>query len=183
MDYDPDKSEPAEEAVAVIDSMRGRGSFEDARQRLGDTARVIGDRISAAVPGQTWRFDDDPYGLNAAREGLSCDKLRGDIARRPAADPIIFGRTFSAEEFATAADIVGQEAAKYGATDGSSLFNEEPKRDFEVRGNGYEFTLGQIDLATLTVRGDCFLLRKTLELPAGHLPPQPPIVPPTPAGR
>lgn len=167
MEYDPYKSETVsgDEAVQLIDSMRARGSFENARERLVDTARVLGDRISAAVPGQTWRFEDDPYGLKTARGGSSCEKLTGDIARRPEADPIIFGRTFTAEEFGTAADIVRQEAAQYGATEGSSLFNEQPKRDFDVRGNGYEFTLGQIDLATLTIRGDCFLLQKTLDAP------------------
>ena len=159
MTENPYQSETAEgdEAVQLIDSMRDKCSFEDSRERLNRTARVIGDRIAAAIPGQTWSFDDDPQGLKAARNGVSCEPLDADIARRPRADPVVFGRTFSAEEFATAADIVREEAAQYGAAGDSSLFNEQSKRDFDVQGNGYEFNLGQINVATLTITGDCFL--------------------------
>ncbi|KUI13991.1 hypothetical protein AU193_08100 [Mycobacterium sp. GA-1285] len=174
------KTVKGDEAVQLIDSMRDKGSYEDTRERLNETARVIGERIAAAVPGQTWRFDDDPHGLKAARNGALCEKLNADVARRPRADPVVFGRTFSAEEFATAADIVHEEAAQYGATDDSSLFNEQDKRDFDLQGNGYEFNLGQINFATLTITGDCFLLQKVLELPPGQLPPEPPILPTTP---
>ncbi|MDY6870559.1 MAG: LppA family lipoprotein [Actinomycetota bacterium] len=169
-----------DEAVQLIDSMRAKGSFEAARQRLNNTARVIGERIATAVPGQTWKFDDDPDGLKTARQGMSCEKLTADIARRPRADPVVFGRTFSAEEFQAAADIVREEAAQYGATDASSLFNEQSKRDYDVQGNGYEFNLGQINVATLTITGDCFLVQTVLDLPPGQLPPEPPIVPTTP---
>ena len=79
-----------------------------------------------------------------------------------------------------AQDIVREEAAQYGATDASSLFNEQSKRDYDVQGNGYEFNLGQINVATLTITGDCFLLQTVLDLPPGQLPPEPPIVPTTP---
>lgn len=174
------KTVKGDEAVQRIDSMRDKGSFEATRERLNQTARVIGERIAAAIPGQTWRFDDDPHGLKAARNGALCEKLNADVARRPRADPIVFGRTFSTEEFATAADIVREEAAQYGATDGSSLFNEQAKRDFDLQGNGYEFNLGQINFATLTITGDCFLLQNVLDLPPGQLPPEPPILPTTP---
>lgn len=170
-----------EQEIQLIDSMRAKGSFEAARERLTNTAQVIADRISAAVPGQTWKFDDDPYGQKGRREGLPCEKLTGDIARRPEADSIKFGRTFSAEEFKTAADIVHQEVAKYGATNQSSLFNESAKRDYTAWGSGYEFKLGQIKFATLEITGDCFLLQKVLDLPPGQLPPEPPILPTTPA--
>ncbi|BBZ09194.1 hypothetical protein MDOR_33630 [Mycolicibacterium doricum] len=175
------KTVNGDEAVQLIDSMRANGSFEDARERLNNSARVIGERITAAVPGQTWRFDDDPHGVKAARNGALCEKLHADVARRPRADPVVFGRTFSAEEFATAADIVREEAAQYGATDDSSLFNEQAKRDFDLQGNGYEFNLGQINFATLTITGDCFLLQTVLDLPPGQLPPEPPILPTTPS--
>ncbi|CMR03338.1 putative lipoprotein lprR [Mycobacterium tuberculosis] len=67
-----------------------------------------------------------------------------------------------------------EEAAKYGATTESSLFNESAKRDYDVQGNGYEFNLGQIKFATLNITGDCFLLQKVLDLPAGQLPPNHP---------
>ena len=168
-----------DEAVALIDSMRPEGSYEDARQRMNDAAAAIADRIVAAVPGQTWRVSDDPHGLEAKRAGLPCEKLTGDIARRPLSDPIIFGRTFDAEEFAVAGDIVGREAARFGATDQSSLFNEQAKRDYNVQGNGYEFSLGQINNATLNITGDCFLMQSVVDLPPGQLPPEPPIVAPT----
>lgn len=174
------KTVKGDEAVQLIDSMRDKGTFEDTRERLNQTARVIGERIAAAIPGQTWRFDDDPHGLKAARNGALCEKLNADVARRPRADPVVFGRTFSAGEFATAADIVREEAAQYGATDTSSLFNEQSKRDFDVQGNGYEFNLGQINFATLTITGDCLLLQKVLDQSPGQLPPESPIPPTTP---
>jgi hypothetical protein len=99
---------------------------------------------------------------------------------RPIADAVEFGAPFSAEEFTTAAGIVRQEAAKYGATTESSLFNESAKRDYDVQGNGYEFDLGQIKVATLVIKGDCFLLQNVLDLPPGQLPPEPSVIPTTP---
>jgi hypothetical protein len=178
----PHESETAkgDDAVALIDGMRDKGSYEDARRRLTATAKVIADRIVAAVPGQTWKFTDDPNVQNVNRQGLSCDELNADIARRPNSDTVAFGRTFSADEFMTAVDIVRQEAAQYGATRESSLFNDQPKRDYDVQGNGYEFNLGQINHARLNITGDCFLLQKVLSLPRGQLPPEPPIVPTSP---
>lgn len=101
---------------------------------------------------------------------MSCKELTGDIARRPIADAVIFGTAFSAEDFKVVTNIVREEAAKYGATTESSLFNESAKRDYDVQGNGYEFNLGQIKFATLNITGDCFLLQKVLDLPAGQLP-------------
>jgi|GEM_PF-1584887 hypothetical protein len=168
-----------EQEIKLIDSMRAKGSYEAARERLTNAAQVIADRISTAVPGQTWKFDDDPYGQESARAGLPCEKLTGDIARRPIADAVIFGTTFSAEGFKTAVGVVREEAAKYGAATESSLFNEPAKRDYEVQGNGYEFKLGEIKFATLDIHGDCFLLQKVLDLPPGQLPPEPPILPTT----
>jgi hypothetical protein len=169
-----------QQEIQLIDSMRAKGSYEAARERLNNTARVIGERISAAVPGQTWKFDDDPYGQESARAGLSCEKLTDDIASRPIADAVIFGRTFSANEFKTAADIVREEAAKYGATDQSSLFNEASKREYSVQGNGYEFRLMQIKFAGLDIHGDCFLHQRVLDSPPGQLPPPTTTAPGTP---
>jgi hypothetical protein len=184
LDDNPHESTTAkgDDVIALIDGMRDSGSFEDARQRLNATARVIGDRVAAAVSGQTWRFTDDPNLQRMDGEGSSCDKLTGDIARRPHADTVTFGRTFTAEEFTVAAGIVREEAAPYGATGESSLFDEQTKRDYDVQGNGYEFNLGQVTVATLNITGGCFLLQRVLDLPAGQLPPEPPIVPsePTP---
>ena len=171
-----------DDAVRLIDDMRPKGSYEEARRRLNASAKVTAERIVAAVPGQTWHFSADPHGQNIKAQGLPCDELSGDIARRPMADSVQFGRTFSAEEFATAHDIVREEAATYGASDESSLFNEHDKRDVDIQGNGYQFTLGQINVATLNITGDCFLMQSVVELPPGQLPPEPPIVPaePTP---
>lgn len=169
-----------EQKIQLIDSMRDKGSFEDARQRLNDTSRVIGERVVAAIPGQTWRFTEDPNVRRVKEQGLSCDKLTGDIALRPLSYTVEFGRTFTAQEFPVAADIVRQEAAQYGATGDSSLFDEPSKRDFNLQGNGYEFDLGQINNATLNIKGDCFLRQRVLDLPPGELPPKPPILPTTP---
>lgn len=170
-----------DDAIALIDDMRAKGSYEDARQRLNATAEVTAERIVAAVAGQTWQFNTDPQGQHIKEQGLPCEQLTGDIARRPMSDSIQFGRTFSDEEFATAHDIVREEAAAYGATDESSLFNEQDKRDVEIGGNGYEFTLGQIDVATLNITGDCFLMQSVVDLPPRQLPPESPIVPTGPA--
>jgi hypothetical protein len=167
-------------AVQLIDGMRAKGSYEDAQRRLTTTAKAIAERIAAAVPGQSWKFDDDPAGQQITRQGLPCEKLTGDIARRPLADSIVFGRTFDTEEFATAHDIVRQEAAQYGATDESSLFNEQSRRDYDVQGNGFEFKLGQAKVATLNITGDCFLVQSVINLQPGQMPPEPPIVATTP---
>ncbi|AMC60248.1 lipoprotein LppA [Mycobacterium tuberculosis variant microti] len=172
MDQSPDTSRrlTGEQKIQLIDSMRNKGSYEAARERLTATARIIADRVSAAIPGQTWKFDDDPNIQQSDRNGALCDKLTADIARRPIANSVMFGATFSAEDFKIAANIVREEAAKYGATTESSLFNESAKRDYDVQGNGYEFRLLQIKFATLNITGDCFLLQKVLDLPAGQLP-------------
>lgn len=95
-----------DDQVKLIDSMRDKGSFEDARQRLTDAAKVIVDRIVAVAPGQTWHFTEDPNVQNVNRQGLPCEKLTADIARRPNADTIGLERPFTPDEFATAADIV-----------------------------------------------------------------------------
>jgi hypothetical protein len=166
-----------QQKIQLIDSMRAKGSFEAARERLTATAQVIAQRISAAVGGQTWKFNDDSYGRDAYRNGSLCDKLTADIARRPRAKPVDFGSAFTADGFTTAVGIVREEAAKYGATTESSLFNESSKRDYDVQGNGYEFKLSQIDFSSLLITGDCFLMQKVLDLPPGQLPPEPPIVP------
>lgn len=171
------KTVKGDDAVQLIDGMRSKGSYEDARQRLGGTAKSIAERIVAAVPGQTWQFDTDPAGLNITRQGLPCEKLTGDIARRPLADAVQFGRTFTAAEFTTAVDIVRQEAAQYGATEQTSLFNDDTRRDYNVQGKGYEFSFGQAKVATLDITGDCFLMQSVVALPPGQLPPEPPIVP------
>nr|WP_041180578.1 LppA family lipoprotein [Mycobacterium canetti] len=181
MNYNPDTSPHLtdEQKIQLIDSMRHKGSFEAARERLTTTARIIADRISAAIPGQTWKFNDDSYGQDFYKNGSLCKELSADIARRPMAKPVDFGSTFSAEDFKIAANIVREEAAKYGATTESSLFNESAKRDYDVQGNGYEFNLGQINFATLLITGECLLLQKVLDLPPGQLPPEPPIWPTT----
>lgn len=176
---EPEYSQPlkGEDAVELIDSMRDKGSYQAARERINATAKVIADRISAAVPGQTWQWNDDPHGQRVARLGLPCDELTGDIALRPLSDSVRFGRIFSAQEMKTAAGVVRQEAAPYGATQESSLFDDQTKRDYAISGNGFEFQLGQIKRATLNITGGCFLLQRTLDLPPGQLPPEPPIVP------
>ncbi|WP_230866219.1 LppA family lipoprotein [Mycobacterium canetti] len=182
MDYNPDTSPHLtdEQKIHLIDSMRHKGSFEAARERLTTTARIISDRISAAIPGQTWKFTEDPSGQDFYKNGSLCKELSAYIARRPMAKPVDFGSTFSAEHFKIAANIVREEAAKYGATIESSLFNESAKRDYDVQGNGYEFNVGQINFATLNITGECLLLQKVLDLPPGQLPPEPPIWPTTP---
>jgi len=174
------KTVKGQEAIVLIDSMRAKGSFEDARLRLTDTAAAIADRVAAAVPGQTWRFNDDPHGQNADRQGLSCEKLTGDIARRPIADGIDFGRLFTAEEFSVAVGIVRAEAAKDVATEESSLFNDRDRRDYDVRGNGYEFTLRQSKVPIVDITGECFLMQSVVDLPPGQMPPEPPILLPDP---
>lgn len=169
----PDDGPPPltdQQKVQLIDTMRARGSFEAARERLTRTAQSIAEQISAAVPGQTWRFADDQNERDAYSNGSLCDKLDPDIARRPRAKTVEFGTPFSTDGFASATDIVRREAAKYGARTEGSLFNEPAKHDYDVHGDGYEFNLGQIKVATLLIKGDCFLLQKVVDLPPGRLP-------------
>lgn len=175
------KTVKGDEAVELIDSMRPAGSFEAARARLDGLAAVIADRVVDAVPGQTWRFFDGPNGLEITRAGLPCEKLTGDIARRPLSDGVVFGRTFSSAEFTVAVGIVRDEAAKVGATDESSLFDDEAKRDYNIAGNGYEFEIGQVNTATLNITGGCHLMQAVIDIPAGQAPPEPPIVKTTPS--
>ena len=162
-----------DEAVELIDSMRPGGSYEDARRRINDAAATIAERIVGAVPGQTWQFSPDPNVQQVKSDGLPCDKLTGDIARRPLSDMVEFGRPFTSEEFATASDIVRDEAAEFGADGGDSLFNEQSRRDFHVRGGGFEFDLRQGGSAILTITGDCFLMQSVIDSPAGQLPADP----------
>jgi hypothetical protein len=182
----PDKIEDMteEQQIKLIDSMRAKGSYEEARENLNASARMIAYRIMSAVPGQSWTFDNDPNIQESDRDGSPCKLLPGDVARRPQANTIEFYPTFSAEGFKAAADIVRKEAADYGATDQSSLFNESANRDYNVSGNGYDFQIAQAVKALLFITGDCFLFQKTLDLPPGQLPPLPPILPTTtPPGR
>lgn len=151
--------------IDLIDQMRAKGSAQDAHDRLTATAAEIAEHIAAAIPGQTWKFDDDPYGQKADRQGGPCEQLTGNVAARPSADAVIFGRTFSAAEFPVALTIVQRFAAPYGATDTTWLFDDPTQRDFTVYGNDYQFRLGQIDFATLTIQGECFLKQAVLDLP------------------
>lgn len=171
------KTVEGDEAIALIDSMRAKGSYEAARQRINDTAQTIAQRIAAAVPGQTWQFSTNPDVREVKGDGLPCDKLTGSVALKPLADLVEFGRLFSSEEFETAAGIVREEAAKFGATGDSSLFNDDSRRDIDIRGAGYEFNLRQSKAAILNITGGCFLRQRVIDLPAGQLPPTPPIVP------
>lgn len=163
--YEPTTVNDDDAAIKLIDDLRSKGSYEDARRRLTATAEFTAERIVAAVAGQSWQFNTDPHGRHIKEQGLPCEQLTGDIARRPMAYSIQFGRPFSDKDFGLAHDIVRQEAAAYGAIDESSMFNDPHKRDVEIRGNGYEFTLGQINVATLNITGACFLLQSVVDLP------------------
>uniref|UniRef100_UPI0032B28D57 LppA family lipoprotein n=1 Tax=uncultured Mycolicibacterium sp. TaxID=2320817 RepID=UPI0032B28D57 len=91
----------------------------------------------------------------------------------PLSDMVEFGRPFTSEEFATASDIVRDEAAEFGADGEDSLFNEQSRRDFHVQGGGFEFDLRQGGSAILTITGDCFLMQSVIDSPAGQLPADP----------
>ncbi|WP_413784906.1 LppA family lipoprotein [Mycolicibacterium peregrinum] len=80
-------------------------------------------------------------------------------------DLVEFGRLFSGDEFRTAADIVRDEAARFGATGDSSLFNDDSRRDIDIRGAGYEFNVRQSKAAIVNITGDCFLKQRVIELP------------------
>jgi Lipoprotein confined to pathogenic Mycobacterium len=159
-----------DQKVTLIESMRAKGSFEAARDRLTGSAQAIAEQINAVVPGQTWKFADDRNERDAYQNGSLCENLDPGLARRPRARTVAFGTTFSTDGFTAAVGIVRQEAAKYGVTQDSSLFNEPSKRDYDVRANGNEFNLGQAKIATLLITGDCFLFQKVLDTPPGQLP-------------
>ena len=159
-----------EQKIKLIDSMRAKGSFESARDRLTGSAQAIAERISAVVAGQTWKFADDRNEQDAYQNGSLCENLDPSLARRPRARTVEFGTPFTTDGFTAAVAVVRQEAAKYGAKQESSLFNEAAKRDYDVQGDGNEFNLGQAKIATLLITGDCFLFQKVLDTPPGQLP-------------
>jgi hypothetical protein len=170
-----------QQKVKLIDSLRSKGSFEATRDRFTDIAKTIAEQISAAVPGgQQWKFDTtSEFGRDAYANGLPCEQLPGDIALRPEAKPIVFNPALTPDGFKAAVNVVRREAAKYGATKETSLFNDSAKREYDVQGNGYEFRILQIDVAVMTITCDCYLLQPVTDLPAGQLPSEPPIVPTT----
>jgi NAD(P)-dependent dehydrogenase (short-subunit alcohol dehydrogenase family) len=70
------------------------------------------------------------------------------------------------------AERLREEAARYGATEGSSLFDgAHPIDEYSVLGSGYEFQIMQMKFATLRISGECLLLQEVLDLPPGQLPP------------
>jgi hypothetical protein len=165
-----------QQKIQLIDQLRPRGSYEEARKHLTETAVDIAKRISAAIPGQGWSFAQDPNVKEVNDEGTHCDNgLTEDIARRPFSDHIDFDKPFTASQFGTAIDILRQEAAKLGVKTKqgeSSLFNETAKRDYQIEGNGYTFRILQINGAGLMLTGPCVLMQKVLDLPPGQLPPE-----------
>lgn len=149
----------------VIDSLRPKGSFESARTALNGVARSTAERIGAAIPGQPWKVNADSELGRMSYLGAPCDELPGDVALRPAAEPIVFDPAFTADNFPVAVDVIREQAAKLGATQESSLFNDGSKREYQVSGNGYEFRVMQMEVAVFTVSGDCHLLQKVIDLP------------------
>jgi hypothetical protein len=159
--------------IEFIDSLRSKVSFESARDQLTALAQSVAEKISAAIPGgHPWRFDDRTSDLaKSLRDGASCDELpaRTDIARKASAPPIIFA-TFTPEDFQIAKRVIREQAATLAATEESSLFNDASRAEYDVTGNGYEFRIMQSKKALFTLDGDCHLMQKVLDSPAGQLP-------------
>jgi hypothetical protein len=156
------------ELVRVADSLRGKGSFEDAVRRLDAIVARIADKIVARIPGLMWEFLPDPNNFHL---GLSCrNGLPGDIGQEPESHTPGFNRALTSDEFAAAAAVVREEARTLGATHESSLFNEQQKRDYEVEGGDYRFNLGQIEVLTLEGYGGCHLYQRVLNEPSGQVP-------------
>ena len=146
--------------IELIASLRAKGSFESARDELTTVAGRIAEKISRAVPGgKPWKFDTTSDFAKTSRRGSVCDELPGDIALKPDADPVEFDPPFTTEGFAIAVDIIRQAAAELGATQESALFDDSAKREYFVSGNGYKFRILQMEVALLTVSGDCHLLQ------------------------
>lgn len=160
-----------QQTIELIDSLRPKGSFESAREHLSALAATVAEKINEAVPGgKPWRVDTTSDLAQTLHHGAVCDDLAGNIALKPDAAPVVFDPPFSPEEFRIAAEVIRAEAAKVGATEASSLFDESAKREYFVKGNGYTFRILQMKVALLTVSGDCHLLQKVLDLPPGQLP-------------
>ena len=85
--------------IDLIDQMRAKGSAQDAHDHLTATAAGIAEHIAATIPGQTWEFTDDPQAQIADRRGGPCEELTANIAVRPKADTVIFGRGFPPPSF------------------------------------------------------------------------------------
>ena len=175
MSDDPDSTPPAaqtdQQRIALIDSLRPRGSFEAARAHLTAIAGSVAEQISQAVPGgKPWTFDSTSELATDARNGVPCDNdLSAGTARKPDADPVQFD-VFAPGDFTIAVGVIRREAAALGATEESSLFDDPAKREYVVSGNGYLFRILQINSTWLTVSGDCHLLQKVIDSPPGTLP-------------
>ncbi len=164
-------SDDRQRRIDLIDSLRARGSFESARDRLTTVAGAIAEGISTAVPGgQPWKFDTTSDFAKTAHHGSVCAELPGNVALKPAANPVEFDPPLTAEGFRIAVDVIRRVAAEHGATEESALFGDSAKREYSVSGNGYRFRILQMDLALLTISADCRLLQKVLDPPPGQMP-------------
>ena len=177
MSDDPSSQPPAaptdQQTIELIDGLRPKGSFEDARDNLTAIARSIAEKVDRAVPGGArWTFNTTSNYARSTRDGLSCtdNPLSADVARKPLADPGEWDPPLTSEGFKIAAGVIRDEAAKLGATQGSSLFDDSAKSEYTVTGNGYEFQLLQMKSALLTVSADCHLLQTVIDKPPGRLP-------------
>ena len=153
-------SDDEQRTAELVDSLRDKGSFESARDDLTALAGSVAEKINRAVPGgKQWRFDTTSEFAKTLQHGAVCDGLPGDVALKPDAAPVVFDPPFGSAEFRIAVDVIREEAAKVGATEESSLFNDSARREYFVSGNGYTFRIMQMKVALLTVSGDCRLLR------------------------
>lgn len=136
------------------------------RQEAATVASRAGESTNIATV--AWAGYQPPPSLTSA------EVLTDDLAQAGAPKLTSFLQNLD-----TASQNPGQTTALFGHSYGS-LTSGIALHD-DVAGNGYEFNIGQITVATLNITGDCFLLQRVLDLPAGQLPPEPPIVPsPTP---
>jgi hypothetical protein len=160
-----------QQTIDLIDSLRPKGSFEAAHDNLTAIARAVAEKINQAVPGgKPWTVNTTSQIVTNARNGLPCgNDLSAGTAGKPEADPVQFD-AFTPSEFKIAVNVIRQEAAKLGATEESSLFDDASKREYFVSGNDYRFNIFQINSAIFSISGDCHLLQKVIDLPPGKLP-------------
>lgn len=145
-EQEPDPEERAE-IVALEDTLRPRGSVEDALARYESAMQQIADGLSAQQPGLTWRWDPQTASIRCTGEFE--DTSGAQLRRRLVAD-----RPIPGDRWAAAHQIVRDHASDFGVSYVSG---------FELpAGDGGAIDLTQGETAVLTGMTPCRLRRNDL---------------------
>ena len=135
-----------EQKIKLIDSMRGKGSFEAARDRL----TVAPSRLPSRSPPQCPAKLDirrRPQRARLVPKRVLCDDLDPDLAVAPEPEPLSSVRRSPRID---SLPPLGSSVRKPPnmAPRNRARCSMSRKRDYDVQGDGNEFNLGQVKIAT-----------------------------------